>query len=231
MKDAAARSFPGLGALVPPGKTLEISWGPASLGAAASVDASAGGLSAFLKSRAAREFDAVVLNGVLDRVPRPEETLHELKSVLKHGGLLVAAVAHVPPWDREFLSRVLEREGFPDAAVAAPPPGPRACARRLFDRAIAPAAEAVARRILFGPDARGALAELYAAGATGSSAPPDGLKGLLASPARRASARAALERACLAATGPLGAAWSLALRVKKDAGESLYAVARSGAIP
>lgn len=232
MTGPAARPFPELAALVPTGgKTLEISWGPASLDASAVVDASAGGLEGFLKSRAAREFDAVVLNGALDRVARPDETLLALKSVLKHGGLLVVAVTHAPPWDRESLSRVLERAGFADASVSAPPPGSRRCARRLFDRLIAPFVEASARRVLFGPDARGALDELYAAGSTGSAAPPDGLKGLLADPARRAKIRAALERSCLVVTWPLGAAWALAARLKKDSGESLYAAARSGAIP
>lgn len=232
MQAPAPRAFPELAGLVPAaGKTLEISWGPASLGAAVSADASAGGLEAFLKSRAAREFDAVVLGGVLDRVSRPEETLLALKSVLKHGGVLVVAVARAAPWDRELLARVLEREGFAGAEISSPPPGPRRCARRLFDRFVAPLAEAAVRRVLFGPDARGTLAELYAAGAAGSAAPPDGLKGLLAAPSRRASAREALERACLAVTWPLGAARALALRLGKDSGESLYAVARSGSIP
>lgn len=81
-------------------------------------------------------------------------------------------------------------------------PGPGELAGRFVDGALAPAAEAAARRVLFGPDARGTLDQLYAAGsAAGSSAPPDGLKGFFADPARRAAAgrrfRTAATLACL----------------------------------
>ncbi|MDE2141635.1 MAG: hypothetical protein KGL74_05985 [Elusimicrobia bacterium] len=89
-------------------------------------------------------------------------------------------------------------------------------ARRLSDRIyrerLAPAGEALVRRILFGPDTRGRLADLYAAGEKGSSAPPDGLKGFLAPPARRAALAEVFRRACLLITCPAGVIAALARR-------------------
>jgi hypothetical protein len=70
----------------------------------------------------------------------------------------------------------------------------------FYRERVAPAAESVVRRILFGPDARGTLAGLYAAGRKDSSAPPDGLKGFLAPPERRAALAEAFRRACLPIT-------------------------------
>jgi hypothetical protein len=87
-------------------------------------------------------------------------------------------------------------------------------ARRLSDalyrERIAPAAEAAVRRVLFGPDARGRLSDLYAAGEKGSSAPPDGLKGFLAPSGRREALAAAFRRACALVTYPAGLVLSLA---------------------
>ena len=82
----------------------------------------------------------------------------------------------------------------------------------LYRERIGPAAEAVVRRVLFGPDARGRLADLYAAGETGSSAPPDGLKGFLAPPERREALAAAFRGACRLVTLPAGLLLALTRR-------------------
>ena len=74
----------------------------------------------------------------------------------------------------------------------------------LYRERLAPAGEAFVRRVLFGPDARGRLSDLYAAGENGSGAPPDGLKGFLARPARREALAAVFRRACLLITFPAG---------------------------
>lgn len=89
-------------------------------------------------------------------------------------------------------------------------------ARRLSDaiyrERLAPAGESFVRRVLFGPDARGTLDNLYAAGAKYSAAPPDGLKGFLAPPGRRAALAEAFRRACLLVTYPAGAILALTRR-------------------
>ncbi|MFI5345446.1 MAG: hypothetical protein ACHQ51_03640 [Elusimicrobiota bacterium] len=80
--------------------------------------------------------------------------------------------------------------------------------RRLSDtfyrESLAPIGESVVRRILFGPDARGTLGNLYAAGEKGSGAPPDGLKGFLAPPERRAALAEIFRRSCLIVSWPAG---------------------------
>ena len=82
----------------------------------------------------------------------------------------------------------------------------------FYRERIAPVGESVVRRILFGPDARGTLDGLYAAGRKGSSAPPDGLKGFLAPPERRAALAEWFRRAFLPITYPAGLILALARR-------------------
>jgi hypothetical protein len=83
----------------------------------------------------------------------------------------------------------------------------------FYRERVAPIGESLVRRVLFGPDARGSLDDLYIAGEKGSSAPPDGLKGFLAPPDRRAAFAEICRRACLPITFPAGFILALA-RVK-----------------
>ncbi|MDE2512126.1 MAG: hypothetical protein KGL74_13460 [Elusimicrobia bacterium] len=82
----------------------------------------------------------------------------------------------------------------------------------IYRERLAPAGEALVRRILFGSEARGTLAGLYAAGEKDSHAPPDGLKGFLAPPERRAAFAEVFRRACLLVTYPAGMLLALARR-------------------
>jgi hypothetical protein len=96
-------------------------------------------------------------------------------------------------------------------------PGPGEIADRIVDGSLAPAAEAAVRRVLFGPDARGTLEQLYAAGAAGSAAPPDGLKGFFADPARRAAAARCFRGLAKAAVLPAAALIALWRRLRGSA--------------
>lgn len=265
-KDARFSWFLGLG--LPPGRLLDVGCGDGgflaaagargwkatgvdyeermiALGRAKGLDAHAQDLSAFLKSRAAREFDAITLFDVLEHSPEPRELVAALKPVLKHGGHLAITFPndrrphwfgreefdypphHFTRWTPGVLRGFLQREGFTVVSLRVAGPSLRWFSETMFYGWIAPAAIAAARRVLFGPESRGTLTDLYSAGAAApSAAPPDGLKGLLADPARRRSLAALFKYACRIVTYPLGGVLALACRLRADSGEYLYALAR-----
>lgn len=209
------------------------------------LDAHAADLGDFLKTRAAKEFDAVTLFDVLEHSPEPRALLASLKPVLKRGGHLAVTFPNAgrpawfgresfdyPPhhftrWDSAALTDFLRREGFAVVETRTPGPTVRWFSEVMFYGLIAPAAVSAVRRVLFGPESRGTLTDLYAAGAAvPSAAPPDGLKGFLADPAHRRRAANTFKYACRLVTYPAGALLALACRLRKGSGEYLYCLAR-----
>lgn len=205
----------------------------------------ASGLAAGLKSVPAKEFDAVLLSDALDRVPEPREFLSRLKTVLKRGGRLLATLPNesrprflgreeddAPPrrftrWNERSLRAFLQTEGFAVESLAAPGPSAGWLSRRLFAGVIAPALSAAGRRVLFGPDARGRLADLYAAGAAvDSAAPPDGLKGFFADSRHRLSLERAAELLFKLVTVPASVVLSFVFGLLRGRGEVLSVSAR-----
>jgi len=194
-----------------------------------------------------KEYDAAVLDGALEHAPEPREFLGAVKRALKRGGRLTAVVPNdarpsflgrepgdAPPrrvtrWTERSLRAFLDAEGFRVVSVSAPGPSARWFAERIFDGRILPLAESAAVRVLFGPDARGDLRSLYAAGAAArSAAPPDGLKGFFADPRRRASWTAVLRAACAPVVWPSAAVLSLVFAAGRGRGERLVADAVLG---
>jgi SAM-dependent methyltransferase len=194
----------------------------------------------------AKEFDAVVLFDVLEHATEPRDLLERVKPVLKRGGHLAVTLPndrrprlfprelydypphHFTRWNADSLGALLRSEGF--AVVRAETPGPSAWwfSEEMFFAWIAPPAVALARKILFGPEASGTLSQLYGAGQAASSAvEPDGLKRLLADGGRRQKATNALKRACRLFTLPLGAVLSVFYRLlRPGSGEHLFVLAR-----
>ncbi len=201
-------------------------------------------LAAFLKGRAAKEFDAAFLDG-FERSADPRGLLEALKPVLKRGGHLAvvaeneerpawfdragsgSAAPRPARWNAAALSGLLQREGFSVVDLRAAGPGVRGFSDMIFDGWVAPVAGAAARRVLFGPDARGTLSDLYSAGAAlPSAAPPDGLKGFLADPGRRKAAADALKAAARLVTSPAAFVLDLVCRLRPRCGERLHCLAR-----
>ncbi len=234
-----------------PGKLLILGTAPILAAAArgrggAVVEAPGGDLEAFLKSRSAKEFDAVVLAGALESSPEPRGLLEGLKSVIKRGGLLTVTLPNAarpslfprsdedrPPrvftrWDARALRALLESEDFSVLSAETPGPSVRWLCDELFRGWLAPAAEAAARRALFGPDASGTLDQLYAGGAAEASrAAPDGLKGFLADAERRRRLADFTRSAFRAVAWPAGLLLAAFYRLRRrDSGERLYALAR-----
>jgi len=257
-----------LDAALPPGRLLDVGCGDGGFLAAAGargwkatgvggetrlialarekgLDAHAQDLAAFLKTRAAKEFDAVTLFDALERAPEPRALIAAIKPVLKRGGRLAVTLPndrrphwfgreefdypprHFTRWSPDALRGFLQREGFSVVDLRTPGPSVRWFSELMFYGWIAPAAVAAARRVLFGPESRGTLTGLYAAGAAvPSAAPPDGLKGLLSDGARRRALADAFKRACRLFTYPLAALCAAACLLRKESGEYLYCLAR-----
>lgn len=209
----------------------------------------ASGVAAGLKHVPAKEFDAVLVSDALDRAPEPREFLARLKTVLKRGGRLLATMPNearprflgrdaddAPPrrftrWNERSLRAFLQTEGFAVESMSAPGPSAGWLSRRMFAGVIAPALSAAGRRVLFGPDARGALADLYAAGAAlESAAPPDGLKGFFADPAHRRALEKSAEALFKLVTVPASVVLSFAFGVRRGHGEILSVSARYDAV-
>lgn len=209
------------------------------------LDAYAQDLYKFLKSRAAKEFDAAVLFDVLEHSPEPRELLAAIKPVLKRGGHLAVTFPneerpawfgresfdypphHFTRWNASALRGFLQREGFTVVDLRTAGPSVRWFSEVIFYGWLAPSAVSAVRRILFGPDSRGTLTDLYSAGAAApSAAPPDGLKGFLADPSHRKAAADAFKYACRLVTYPVAAVLALACRLRPRSGEYLYCLAR-----
>jgi SAM-dependent methyltransferase len=198
-----------------------------------------------LKGLAAKDYDAIVLDGTLEHSSEPRELLGRVKPVLKRGGFLYISALNearprflgrepedAPPrrftrWNASALTALMRGEGFVVIETSAPGPSMSWLSDRLFDAAVAPAWEAMARRVLFGPDSRGTLAALYAAGsAAGSAAPPDGLKVFFADARRRAAWAGAFRTACAPFLWLVAAPLRVFFAVARGRGERLVAVAR-----
>ncbi|MBI4371254.1 MAG: class I SAM-dependent methyltransferase [Elusimicrobia bacterium] len=207
----------------------------AALARAQGLDVCAGDFASFLKKRAAKEFDAVVLFDVLEHASEPRELIAAIKPVLKRGGHLAVTLPNAdrplpfgrdrydfPPhhftrWTPGALSSFLRREGFAPVRVEAPGPTGLWFSEHLFDFAVAPAGLALARRLAFGRGARGSLTELYSG---------KGASGLLADPLRRGRLVWAARRLARVLTWPAGLLLSLPYRARSGRGHHLYALAR-----
>jgi SAM-dependent methyltransferase len=208
-----------------------------ALARARGLDAHAQDFETFLKQRAAKEFDAVVLFDVLEHAAEPRELLEAIKPVLKRGGhaavtlpndarpaLFGREIWDYPPhhftrWAPAALRSFFEREGFAVADLHTYGPSAAWFSEQIFFEWIAPPLLALARRVLFG-GASGTLTELYAA------VPPDGPKPALADKSRRQRLVDALRFACRAFTYPAGLALMLVYRLAGRDGEHLYCLAR-----
>jgi 2-polyprenyl-3-methyl-5-hydroxy-6-metoxy-1,4-benzoquinol methylase len=211
-----------------------------ALARANGLDAHAQDYGDFLKQRAAKEFDAVVLFDVLEHSPEPHALLALIKPVLKRGGRLAITfpndsrpilfrreIYDYPPhhftrWNPAALRNFLERNAFAIEVLETVGPSVRWFSEILFDDLIAPGAIALARRVLFGAKSEGTLSDLYSA----EPGAPGGAKGALSDKSRRQAIVNAFKYACRIVTYPLGAVLALAYRLKKDSGEYLYCLAR-----
>lgn len=193
-----------------------------------------------------KAYDSAVLDDALDRAPEPREALALVRRALKRGGRLELSVPNAdrpaflargehdapPPrvtvWTARALEALLNAGGFEDVRVHAPGPSARWIAARVTAALLAPAAEAAAVRVLFGPEARGTLDGLYAAGAAlPSAAPPDGLKGFFADGARRDACAAAFRAVCALPSWAAALLLWPVLRARRGGGETLAATART----
>jgi len=250
-----------LDAGLPPGKVLDVGCGDGAflalarergwsgvgvdyearmidLARARGVDAHAQDFGAFLRARASKEFDAVVLFDVLEHAGEPRELLERVKPVLKRGGHLAVTFPddarprffgreewdypphHFTRWTAAALRAFLEREGFAVVDLYSFGPSARWFSEMMFFEWIAPPVLALARRLLFGREASGTLTQLYA-----SSGPAAG--GGLADKSRRQRLVDAFRLACRVVTYPAGFVLALAGRVlRPGAGEHLYCLAR-----
>jgi SAM-dependent methyltransferase len=207
------------------------------------LDAHARDYADFLKTRSAKEFDAVTLFDVLEHAPEPRELLGLIKPVLKRGGRLAITFPNAarpilfrredydyPPhhftrWNVHALRGFLEGEGFEIETLETVGPSVRFFSEILFDGLIAPGALALARRALFGRGAEGSITGLYTAA---PSAAESGPRGFLGDKARRQALVDAFKAACRIVTYPAGLILALAYRLRKDSGEYLYCLARYG---
>ena len=206
------------------------------------VDAHARDYEGFLKGRAAKEFDAVVLFDVLEHAPEPRALLALIKPVLKRGGHLCVTFPnerrpmwfgredydypphHFTRWNPEALRGFLQGQGFSIVALETVGPSVRWFSETMFYAVIAPAAIGAARRLLFGAGSRGTLSDLYSSVPAGT--PGGAARGLLADGERRRRLSNAFKILCRAATYPVGVLLKLACLLRKDSGEYLYALAR-----
>jgi SAM-dependent methyltransferase len=211
---------------------------------AKSLDAHANDYADFLKSRSAKEFDAVTLFDVLEHAPEPRALLALIKPVLKRDGHLAITFPnetrpilfrredydypphHFTRWNVRSLRGFLEGEGFAIEALETFGPSVRWFSEILFDGLIAPSALGLARRILFGSSSTGTLTDLYSSTAAPAPGAQGAVKGLLAGKARRQALVDAFKLACRLITYPLGAILALAYRLKRNSGEYLYCLAR-----
>ncbi len=228
---AAARGWKGVG--------VDYESRMIALARAKGLDAHAQDLGDFLKKRAAKEFDAVVLFDVLEHAPDPRALLALIRPVLRRGGRLAVTFPndsrpilfrreeydypphHFTRWNAAALRNFLERDGFAIERLETAGPSVRWFSEILFDGLIAPWALALARRVLFGAKAEGTLTDLYSASAAPSAAAP-----ALADKSRRQSLVNAFKYSCRVVTYPLGAVLAAAYRLRKDSGEHLYCLAR-----
>ena len=210
------------------------------LARARGLDAHAQDFVAFLKGRAAKEFDAVVLFDVLEHAPEPAALLAAIKPVLKRGGHLAITFPNAdrphpfgveaydyPPhhftrWTPRALRVFLESRGFAIVVLTTVGPSVYWASETLFYGLIAPPALALAKRLFFGRRASGTITDLYAA--SGTEAP--GAGALLADKGRRQDLVAFFKRACRLATWPLGLLLALGCRLKPGSGEDLYCLSR-----
>ena len=211
------------------------------------LDAHAQDFFAFLKSRAAKEFDAVALFDVLEHAPEPGALLAAIRPVLKRGGHLAITFPNAerfhpfgteawdyPPhhftrWTRKALRTALERQGFSVAELRSVGPSVYWASEELFYGLIMPPALALAKRLFFGSEAKGTITDLYAASgadAASGAAANGGVKGALADKGRRQDLVNAFKRVSRLATWPLGALLAGACRLVPGSGEYLYCLAR-----
>jgi SAM-dependent methyltransferase len=206
------------------------------------LDAHSGDYTDFLKSRSAKEFDAVTLFDVLEHSPEPRAMLELIKPVLKRGGHLAITFPnearpilfrreeydypphHFTRWNVRSLRGFLEGQGFAIDILETVGPSVRWFSEVLFDGLIAPHALALARRVLFGAKSEGTITALY------SAAPGDTARGtkkkVFFNKSRRQALVDAFKRACRIVTYPAGAVLALACRLKRNSGEYLFCLAR-----
>lgn len=214
-----------------------------ALAQAKGLDAHAGDYADFLKSRSAKEFDAVTMFDVLEHAAEPRALLELIKPVLKRGGHLAITFPnegrpilfhreeydypphHFTRWNVRALRGFLEGQGFAIVTLETVGPSTRWFSEILFDALIAPYAVAWARSLLFGPEAKGPITVLYAAGNSGKER-PSGAKGFFLQKSRRQALVNVFKSACRIFTYPAGAALSLVYHLKRNSGEYLYCLAR-----
>jgi SAM-dependent methyltransferase len=229
---AAARGWHGVG--------VDYDARVIALAQAKGLDVHAGDYADFLKSRSAKEFDAVTLFDVLEHAPEPRALLALIKPVLKRGGHLAITFPnetrpilfrredydypphHFTRWNVRSLRAFLEGQGFAIETLETVGPSVRWFSEILFDGLIAPHALAWARGVLFGREAKGAISALY----KDKPEMARGAKGFFVQKSRRQALVDLFKRACRIVTYPAGAVLALVYRLKRNSGEYLYCLAR-----
>ena len=215
------------------------------LARAKGLDAHCAELAAFLKRRAAKEFDTVTLFDVLEHTPEPRDMIAAIKPVLKRGGHLAVTFPNAgrptwfgresfdyPPhhftrWNEDALRLFLEREGFAVVQLRTPGPSVRWFSEVIFHGIISPAIIGIVKKILFGPQSTGSLTSLYEKAPSVESATAQGaIKKYLSKASRRHAAANAFRYLSRLVTYPIGAVLALLCRFRPGTGEYLYCLAR-----
>lgn len=201
------------------------------------VEVHASEFSAFCRSRAAGEFDAVTLFDVLEHSPEPAGLIRLLKPLLKKGGHLAVTLPNArrpipfareehdyPPhhftrWTPEALEGFLEREGLRVARQDAGALKVAYLSDHLFFYALMPAVLGAAKRVLFGAaSGEKTVTELYA---------ESGRAGALSDKSRRQALVDAVKLVLRPLTWPAACLMWLYYRATRPfPGDCLYALAR-----
>lgn len=192
---------------------------------------------AFCRSRAAGEFDAIVLFDVLEHTPEPSQLINLVKPLLKKGGHLALTLPNAlrplpfvreehdyPPhhftrWSPEAMKGFLDRNGFSIVRQDAGALKVRYLSDHLFFYALMPCVLGLAKRLMFGSSAQGkTVSELYAS---------SGGSGVLADRSRRQKLVDAFKFVLRLLTWPAALLmWAYYTATRPLPGDCLYTLAR-----
>lgn len=194
----------------------------------------------FCRSRAAGEFDAIVLFDVLEHTPEPSELLNLVKPLLKKGGHIALTLPNAlrplpftreehdyPPhhftrWTPDAMRGFLERNGFVVVRQDAGSLKIAYLSDHVYFYFLMPLVLSVAKSVLFGKGAEGkTITELYAAKGGG---------GALADKSTRQRLVDAAKTILRLITWPIGLVlWAYYTATRPLPGDCLYTLARRDA--